>query len=99
MRSMSRTRATRAIDTNAYLRMTARIVSGAGRRVADADPEELAQLLQLRDAVDQAVLQAVSGLRQSGATWQDIGDAIGVTRQAAIMRWAKRVNPAPGQRA
>jgi hypothetical protein len=73
--------------------MTARIVSGAGRRVADADPEELAQLLQLRDAVDQAVLEAVTGLRRSGVTWQDIGDAIGTTRQAAIMRWARKIDP------
>jgi DNA-binding GntR family transcriptional regulator len=73
--------------------MTARIVSGAGRRVADADPDELRQLLELRDIVDQAVLQAVTGLRRSGATWQDIGDALGVTRQACIMRWAKKVQP------
>ena len=82
----------RSIDTDQYIRMTARIVAGAGRRVADADPEELRQLLALRDAVDQAVLAAVTGLRHSGATWQDIGDAIGTTRQAALMRWAKKVH-------
>ena len=81
----------RTIDTNAYLRMTARMLAAAGRRVADADPDELQQLLALRDAVDAAVLNAVRGLRASGATWQDIGDAIGVTRQAAIMRWSKRM--------
>ena len=93
MNPMSNSRAPRGIDTDAYLRMTARIVSGAGRRVADADPEDLAALVQLRDAVDQAILQAVSGLRGNGCTWQDIGDAIGTTRQAAIMRWAKKVEP------
>lgn len=86
-----RPRVRRTIDTSAYLRMTARIVSGAGRRVAESDPEELHELLLLRDAVDQAVLEAVAGLRRSGATWQDIGDSIGTTRQAAIMRWSKRL--------
>jgi hypothetical protein len=93
MVSMSSARRRPGIDTDAYLRMTARIVSGAGRRVADADPEDLAALLKLRDAVDQAILQAVAGLRASGCTWQDIGDAIGTTRQAAIMRWARKVEP------
>ncbi len=83
----------RTIDTDQYIKMTARIVSGAGRRVADADPDELKQLLDLRDVVDRAILQAVAGLRASGATWQDIGDSLGVTRQACIMRWAKKVRP------
>jgi len=75
------------VDTADFLAMAARIVAAAGHRVADADPEDLARLLELRDLVDEAVIEAVRGLRDAGITWEDIGAAVGTTRQAAIMRW------------
>lgn len=80
-------RARRHVETDAYLAMTARILTAAGRRVGDADVEDLEALLQLRDLVDGAIVTAIGGLRRSGVTWQDIGDACGTTRQAAIMRY------------
>lgn len=75
------------VDTSDFLAMTARIVAAAGRRVAEADPDDLAQLLALRELVDEAIVEAVRGLRDAGITWEDIGRAAGTTRQAAIMRW------------
>jgi hypothetical protein len=41
------------------------------------------------DALDDAVRRA----RQAGATWEAIGDAAGMTRQAAHGRWAGRWQP------
>lgn len=82
----------RTIDTATYIRFTARVIAGAGRRAAGSDQEELYQLLRLREVVDEAIVEAVRGLRTSGATWQDIADAIGVTRQAAFKRWHELVD-------
>lgn len=77
--------------TAQYLAMVRRMIRGAGRRVAGADPEDLAELVRLREAVDAAVLDAVRGQRAQGITWQSIGDALGVTKQAAILRWAPHI--------
>jgi hypothetical protein len=91
MASPPRGKQRQQIDTAAYLRMVARLLANGGKRVADEDPDDLRQLLHLREVLDLAIVEAVRGLRASGCTWQDIGDAIGTTRQAAIMRWSKRV--------
>jgi len=77
----------RTVDTSDYLDMCGRTISAAGRRVAESDVETLPELLQLHELVDVAAAAAVAGLRDRGWTWQSIGDALGVTRQAAIQRW------------
>lgn len=87
MTSAPRRRPRRTIDTAAFLAGAARMLAAGGRRAADGDPEDLAALLKLRDELDEAILEAVRGLRAGGTSWQDIGDAVGTTRQAAIMRW------------
>jgi hypothetical protein len=91
MISRPRRRRSREIDTPEYLLMLSRILRSAGSRVADADAEDLAALIGLREQLDNAIVAAVRGLRASGTTWEDIGAATGTTRQAAIMKWSKRV--------
>ena len=81
----------RTVDTDEYLRMVARVITATGKRVADADPDDLRALLALRDQVDAAILTAVRGLRASGSSWEDIGAATGTTRQAAIMKWTHKI--------
>jgi hypothetical protein len=81
----------RTIDTHEFLAMATRIIAAAGERVSDADAEDLAALIRLREQLDDAIVAAVAGLRQSGTTWHDIGLATGTTRQAAIQKWAHRV--------
>ena len=76
-------------DTPAYLAMCRRMIRGAGRRVADGDPEDLPMLLELRDELDQAVLSAVSAQRANGATWRAIGAATGTSHVAAIQKWGR----------
>jgi hypothetical protein len=71
--------------------MMSRMLRSAGTRVADADVEDLAALIHLREQLDEAIVSAVRGLRDTGATWESIGQATGTTRQAAIMKWSKRV--------
>lgn len=67
-----------------------RIVRAYARRVADGDIEALPALRDLATTVDTALHDAVTGLRQFGYSWADIGNRIGVTRQAAQMRWGAR---------
>jgi len=40
---------------------------------------------------------AVWHARQAGTTWQEIGDALGVSRQAAFQRYGKPVDPRTGE--
>jgi hypothetical protein len=87
----TRKRRQRPVDGADYFRMLRRLLRSAGHRVADADVEDLAELISLRSELDTAILVAVKGLRDSGATWEDIGGATGTTRQAAIMKWSARV--------
>lgn len=51
-------------DHSEYLRAVARMIRGAGKRAADADPDELAELLELRAHLDLAIGEAVLGQRE-----------------------------------
>jgi hypothetical protein len=85
------------VENGAYFRMVARLVAAAGRRVASSDAEDLVALIKLHEMIDVAMLEAIRGLRSSGATWEEIGQAFGTTRQAALMRWGPRLKEnAPG---
>lgn len=85
-------------DTTAYLKYLRRIVRAAGRRVSEADPEDLRALIEIRHDLDEAIQLAVDGLRESGITWQSIGEATGTTRQAALMKWGRRALSALSER-
>lgn len=84
-------RARRYVETSEYLKALARLIRGAGRRVGQADSDDLADLFQLQRELEMTILQAIANLRAAGATWQEIGDASGTTGQAATMRWKARI--------
>lgn len=48
------------------------------------------QLEKLKDEL----LACVSGARRNGASWSEVGAAVGMTKQAAHERWGK-LTPAP----
>lgn len=80
----------REVETLEYARMMRRMIAAYGRRVADADVEDLAELIALRAEVDQAIAYAVRTSRaRHGRSWADIARATGTTRQAAQLRWGK----------
>lgn len=91
MRSTVASRRRRDRSNLAYVAMLARMIRSAGDRVGEGEPWELAHLRDLHRAIDDAMAVAVAGLRGAGYTWQEIGDALGTTRQAAIMRWVQRL--------
>lgn len=53
----------------------------------------LRAVASLRLLADTLELQQVEAALRSGMNWQDIADALGVTRQAAHKKHSKRVDP------
>ena len=59
-------------------------------RVASGDVDALAAMTGLATELDEAISQAVLGLRNAGYSWAEIAARLGVTRQAAQQRWGHR---------
>lgn len=80
----------RDVENDEYLRFMRRILRAIGKRVGAGDIDTLAELVKLRDDLDEQILATVAELR--GPKWQyswaQIGDALGITRQAAQKRFA-----------
>lgn len=81
----------RDVETTSYVDFARRIIRGAGKRVAAGDEWELAELISLRDEVEDAIATAVAGMRERGESWQYIADGLGTTRQSAHGRYAEKV--------
>ena len=78
------------VENAAFAAFARRIIRAHGRRVADGDVEALRDLVALSSVIDQAITDAVIGLRQFGYSWADIGARLGISRQAAQQRWGDR---------
>ena len=46
-------------------------------------------MTRLATDLDEAISQAVTGLRGAGYSWAEIAGRLGVTRQAAQQRWGR----------
>ena len=65
----------------------------------DAVPAELTSVQIARDlnaSSDTALRVSVERARASGRTWQEIGDLLGVSRQAAFQRFGRPLDPRTG---
>jgi hypothetical protein len=82
-------RVRRLVENDDYAAFARRILRAYARRVADGDVEALIAMTSLAAEVDIAIGQAVTGLRQFGYSWADIGSRLGITRQAAQQRWGR----------
>ncbi len=58
---------------------------------------EIEHSLRIQSAADDIVRAVVQQARAHGTTWQAIGDALGVTRQAAFQRYGKPIDPRTGE--
>lgn len=82
-----RTRTRGAVENREFAAFTRRIIRAHARRVAAGDVEALTDLVALSAAVDQAITDAVIGLRAFGYSWTEIATRLGITKQAAQQRW------------
>ena len=77
-----------AVEQN--IAMIRRCLKSVGPKVGHSDPDQLTQLAALQGDLDGALVLAVVGLRRDGFTWASIGAALGVTGQAAQMRFGAK---------
>lgn len=75
------------VENNAYAEFATRVLRAFSRRVAEGDVEGLAQLVGLSVQLDNAIRDAVTGLRSFGYSWAEIAQRLGITRQGAQQRW------------
>jgi hypothetical protein len=78
------------VENDEFAAFARRIIRAHGRRVATWDVEALRDLTALSAVIDQAIGDAVIGLRAFGYSWAEIGSRLGITRQAAQQRWGDR---------
>jgi hypothetical protein len=77
----------RVVENDEYAAFVRRAVAAYARRVAAGDVEALRDLVGLSADLDTALVDAVKGLRAFGYSWAEIGDRLGISRQAAQQRW------------
>jgi hypothetical protein len=82
-------RAGRVVENDEYAAFARRVLRAYARRVTTGDVEALVMMTGLADEIDTAISQAVTGLRQFGYSWAEVGSRLGVTRQAAQQRWGR----------
>jgi hypothetical protein len=71
--------------------MVTRMIRAYGRRVANADMEDLTDMVAMRALLDEAITNAVSHLRDHHEfSWAAIGEAVGTSRQAAQQRYGRK---------
>lgn len=73
-----------------YARMA--LSDDVGRDITSA-ADVLTSIRQARRELDYAEAFAVDTLRAKGATWADIGELFGITKQAAQQRYGDRPQP------
>lgn len=80
-------RRSRLVENDEYAAFIRRVLRAYTRRVATGDVEALADMNRLATDLDQAITDAVTGLRACGYSWTEISRPLGITRQAAQQRW------------
>lgn len=82
----------REVENSVYAGFMRRVVKAFGRRIGAGDVAALPELVQLRDEVDAAIVDAVEQLRAEPwcYSWQQIGDVLGMTRQAVQKRYGPK---------
>ncbi len=82
----------RALRTRMDAFLAARVLT------QDADwTDAVKRAVLIQSAADDVVRTVVQQARQHGATWQVVGDALGVSRQAAFQRYGKPIDPRTGE--
>jgi hypothetical protein len=81
-------RRSRVVENDEYAAFLRRVIAAYSRRVAAGDIEAITHMAGLAGDLDQAIRQAITGLRAVGYSWADIALRLGITRQGAQQRWS-----------
>jgi hypothetical protein len=74
------------VENPEYAAFLRRVIAAYSRRVAAGDIEAITTMAALAGHFEDAIRQAITGLRQSGYSWADIAMRLGITRQGAQQR-------------
>jgi hypothetical protein len=69
--------------------MLRRMLKAWVKRAADEDPWVVRDMLDIQAELAASIDAVVAGLVERGYSWNDIGQELGMTRQAAWKRWGK----------
>ena len=85
-------RSRREVENTEFDAFVRRILRAYARRVANGDIEALRSLAMLSSDVDAVTRLAVAGLKKApySYSWSEIADRLGVTKQAAQMRYGDK---------
>ena len=86
----------RIVENDQYAAFLRRVIRAYSRRVASGDIEAITDMAKLAGHLEDATRQAITGLRESGYSWADIGMRLGITRQGAQQRWGDTPPPVTG---
>jgi hypothetical protein len=86
-RTLTSRRSQRVTENDEYAAFARRVLRAWARRVAAGDIDAIADMAAAAREFDDAMRQAVTGLRRKGYSWAEIAARLGVTRQAAQQRW------------
>ena len=64
-----------------------------------SDREKLRDAVRYGELVDSMKLVAVKGARDQGATWEQLGEVLGISHQGARSTWQKRLKALPQESA
>ena len=73
----------RRVGNDGYAASLRRAMAAYARRVANSDVDALADVTGLATELDEAISQAIIGLREAEHSWTKIAVRLGVTRQGA----------------
>jgi hypothetical protein len=89
----------RVTENDEYAAFARRVLRAWARRVAAGDIDAVAGLAAAARELDDALRDAVTGLRGKGYSWAEIATRLSVTRQAAQQRWGSSGKTAVNERA
>jgi hypothetical protein len=86
-RALTPRRQRRVTENDEYAAFARRVLRAWARRVAAGDIDAITDMAAAVGELEDAMRQAVAGLRRKGYSWAEIAARLGVTRQAAQQRW------------
>lgn len=80
------------VETPEYAAMLRRMIRAYGRRVAEADEVDLAEMVELRQLLDEVIADTITDMRtKHDRSWSYIAQGLGTTKQAAQQWHGRRV--------
>lgn len=80
----------RPVENDEYASFFRRILRAYSRRIAQGDIDALEDMRDLAAEINTSMGNAVTGLREQGYSWAEIGLRLHITRQAAQQRWGSQ---------